>query len=78
LYGYFVVDKPWFIAPAVVPLKADPDQMEVCEWEKKVWEDVKSGEDLEEMRGGIYKGVLVETDIDEGLQGVQTDWPAIW
>ena len=50
LYGYSVVDEPWFIAPAVVPLKADPDQMEVCEWE-----DVKSGEDLEEMRGGILQ-----------------------
>jgi hypothetical protein len=50
-------------------LKEDPDQLEVREWE----ENVKRGEDLEEMRSGIYKGVLVETDIDEGLQGIQTN-----
>ena len=47
----------------MVTLKVDMHQLEVCEWEEKAWEDIKSGEDLEEMRGGIYKGVPLETDI---------------
>ena len=42
-----------------------------------MWKDVKSGEDSEEMRGGIYKGVPVETNTDKGPQRIQTDWPAI-
>ena len=35
LYDYPVVDEPWpdFIAPGVVPLKEDPDQLEVHKME---------------------------------------------
>jgi hypothetical protein len=38
-----VIDEPWadFITPAAVPLKADPDQLEVREREENVSEGVK-------------------------------------
>ena len=45
LYEHPVVDEPWsdFIAPDVVTLKVDVHQLEVCEWEERAWEDIKSG-----------------------------------
>ena len=41
-FDFPVVDEHWlgFIAPVAASLKADMDQLEMCEREEKVWEDV--------------------------------------
>ena len=44
---------------------------------KELWEAVEGEVDLEEVRGGIYKGGPMETDIDEGLRGIQINWSDI-
>ena len=83
-FGYPVVDKPWagLLAPAAAPLKVDPDQLEVrqleiCEWEESVWEDVESGMDSDEVGVPIYVGRRMETDVGNGPRGVQTNWSNI-
>jgi len=56
-----VAEEPWadLIAPAAVPLKVNPDQLEmhkleVREWED-VWENIESGVNSEEVGDTIYE-----------------------
>jgi len=39
-----------------VPVKADLDQLEMCEWEENVREDVESGVHSKEAGDTIYEG----------------------
>jgi len=55
-------------------LEADPDLHAVRECAREVREVVEAEEDLEEMRSGIYKGEPMETNIDAGPRGIQTEW----
>ena len=41
---------------------------------RKAGEDNEDGKDLKELGGGICKGGLMETRVEEGSNGVRTDW----
>jgi len=42
-----------------------------------LWEAVEAVEDWEAAGGGIYEGERMETNIEGGLRGVQTEWSDI-
>ena len=44
---------------------------------RQVGEDNEDGKDLKELRGGICEGGLMEAGVEEGSNGVRTDWPNI-
>ena len=52
-------------------MEVDPVLLAVHEWAKILWEAVEGEVDLEEARGSIYKEGPMETDVDEGLRGIQ-------